>query len=292
MKTFKFIIAVLMIGFSSHYCFADQFIVAHKVSDVPIIDGVGSDPAWGNDSAIITHDKIADIDVAIKAVYTDRDIYFLVEFPDPDESRSHKSWVWDKEMDIYKTGADREDSFLFKWSMESKPVDLSIYSDDNYTADIWFWKACRTDPSGFADDKMHNLGEEEQKYSVNIISKSGKNKYLSRPGDQGLSAYNDLVYPEYIEDVLPHFEKQVPSASRADVRAKGQWSDGKWTIEFARALNTGNDDDVLFDVNKEYLFGVSRYESVGRDDNPGPDQPLYVAGDTSEKLILKFNEQQ
>lgn len=283
-------LVVLIITFCCHFCFADQRIVAIKVDEAPIIDGTGDDAVWGKDTAIITHDKVADIDVTLKAVYTEQEIYFLVEFADADESRAHKSWVWDKEIEVYKIGPTREDSFLFKWNMGSEPVDLSVYSDDNYAADIWFWKASRTDPSGFADDKMHYLGVEEQKHSVMIKSRSGENKYLSRPADKGDPSYEDLIYLEYAGDVLPHFAKQLPTGSRADVKAKGQWADGKWTIEFARALNTGNEDDILLDIDKEYLFGISKYEIAGREDNPKADQPLYGAGDVSERLTLQFRK--
>ena len=290
MKTLNFIFSLLLFVLLSRYCFADQTIIAHKVAVAPIIDGISNDAAWSRGNAIITYDKVADIDVIIKAAYVDYFVYFLVEFPDPDESRLHKSWVWDKGMNIYKIGSDCEDSFVFKWNMESKPVDLSVYSDDNYMADIWFWKAVRTDPSGFADDKMHYLGVKEQRYSAKIVSRSGENKYLSRPADKGTSACRDLIFTEHDGDVLPHFEKRQPTGSRANVRAKGKWSDGKWTIEFARALNTGNVDDVLLRLDKEYLFGISRYEVAARDINPRFDQPLNGAGDVSEKLILKFGE--
>lgn len=33
---------------------------------------------------------------------------FLVKFPDKDESRTHKSWVWDEEHDIYVVGNDEK----------------------------------------------------------------------------------------------------------------------------------------------------------------------------------------
>ena len=76
-------------------------------------------------------------------------IFFLVVFPDPDESRRHKPWVWEKELKMYEMGPDREDVFIFKWNMDSEQKDLSVYADKSYTADIWFWKACRTDSTGF-----------------------------------------------------------------------------------------------------------------------------------------------
>ena len=108
--------------------FAGQTLVAQKVEKAPVIDGVAAEPAWVRAREITTHDKAADIDITLKAAYTDKEIFFLVSFPDPDESRIHKSWTWDKSIEIYKMGNEREDVFIFKWNMESRPVDLSIYA--------------------------------------------------------------------------------------------------------------------------------------------------------------------
>ena len=58
---------------------------------------------------------------------------------------------------MYDVGPDRGDCFVFKWAMDAAVNDLSVHSDHPYMADIWFWKANRTDPAGYADDKYHIL---------------------------------------------------------------------------------------------------------------------------------------
>jgi hypothetical protein len=275
----------------SLFCYGKQTIVAQKVDEPPVIDGEPSDAVWDEAEAIVTHDKVADIDITLKAVWTDKEIFFLVSFPDADESRTHKSWVWDKEMEIYKMGPDREDVFVFKWNMEEQPVDLSIYADNPYRADIWFWKANRTDPRGFADDKMHILSPFYMEDAAKLTSKSGKTMYLLRKGDEGKSVYKtDLPPPEYETDAIPRFSFRTPTGSRADVRAKGVWREGRWTIEFGRALTTGNGDDIPFDTTKSYWFGVSRYEIGARKPNPDILQPLYGSGDVGEELRLVFGK--
>ena len=45
---------------------------------------------------------------------------------------------------------------------------------------------------------------------------------------------------------MPQYLEVKPSGSASDVRAKGQWADGWWTVEFARRLDTGHDDDTSF----------------------------------------------
>jgi hypothetical protein len=268
--------------------FGGQNLPVIHVAEPPIIDGLAIDSAWQKAMEIRTPDKTANLSVSLKAVYTDEEIFLLVTFPDPDESRTHKSWIWDKGREIYTVGNDREDIFIVKWSMEPEPIDLSIYADNPYQADIWYWKACRTDYSGFADDKIHSLSQEENRDATKTVSRSGKTMYLLRTGDEGTSAYTIDMRTEYEGDILPRFLIGQPTGSRADVKAKGHWENGVWTIEFRRNLLTGNRDDVQFNTAQKYLFGISRYEIAGREENPKLSDPLYGTGDVNEPLWLEF----
>jgi hypothetical protein len=51
--------------------------------------------------------------------------------------------------------------------------------------------------------------------------------------------------------------------SRDDIAAKGIWKNGTWTVEFKRALVTGNDDDIAFNVKtgepSYYVFDVALF---------------------------------
>ena len=47
-------------------------------------------------------------------------------------------------------------------------------------------------------------------------------------------------------DLLPRRVLRQATGSRGDVNAYGLWSDGKWTVTFVRALDTGNPDDHAF----------------------------------------------
>ncbi len=273
----------------NNVCYSDQRIIAKRVNRSPIIDGNGDDNVWKAHHAIKTYDKVANINISIKAIFTKTGIFFLVVFPDPDESRKHKRLVWSNEKNRYIMGPDREDCFIFKWSMMSKNVDLSIYSDTSYYSDIWFWKAHRTDPEGFADDKIQHLGVAKVSNSKKIKSKSGKTMFLLRLGDKGTSAYQNIFYIENKGDRVPYFQNRLPKGSRADIRAKGSWRNGKWTVEFGRKLKTGHKDDIQFRPGRTYQFGISRYEIAGRKPDPNINQPLYGSGDVSEKLILEFS---
>ncbi|MDD5081674.1 MAG: ethylbenzene dehydrogenase-related protein [Candidatus Omnitrophica bacterium] len=289
LKITKILIITLYLSNVYNCIYAGQIVKAEKFLQPPVIDGY-IDPLWEKTSEIITHDKAADIDIKIKAGYTDREIFFLVQYPDKDESREHKTWTWDKTEQMYVMGAEREDTFVFKWNMEDHPVDLSISSESSHIADIWFWKACRTDPSGYADDKIQKFSKLKSENSREIILPSGNIMYLQRMGDEGREAYKNTLFVEHTEDLLQRFEPQEPSGSRADVKARGLWSDGVWTIEFKRALVTRNIDDIQFFKGETYDFGVSRYEIAGREVDQESDQPLYGMGDVSEVFTLGFEE--
>lgn len=269
---------------------AEQTLIVRNVAAAPVIDGKGDDKVWSLAKPVTTHDNVAGIDITLKAVRADKRIYFLVSFPDPDESREHKTWVWDKNIGMYRQGPSREDVFVFKWNMSATPTDLSIRSDTPHEADIWFWKACRSDPAGYADDKIQRLSETELPDSREMTSKSGKKIFLQRMGDDGEPASVTTLFEEYKGDRMPHFETRTPTGSRADIKAKGAWSKGVWVIEFGRDLQTGHKDDVQFEPGKTYQFGVSRYEMAGRDADKSGDQPLFGMGDVSENLILKFGD--
>ena len=291
MKKTVFLITLVLIFFGvSSSCFGEQTLQAIHVDEPPVIDGVTNDPAWEKAQEIVSQDKVSLLPIRLKAVYTDTELYFQVSFPDQDESRTHKSWTWDNDREIYTVGHDREDTFILKWNMLPAVVDLSIFADNPHHADVWFWKACRTDASGYADDKSHILKQTEERGATKIISRSGKIMYLLRREDDGTSAYGIELITDYQDKVMPRFISRQPMSSRSDVKARGIWKDGTWIIEFRRSLNTGNQDDIQFTTDRKFLFGVSRYEIAGRNPNQKLSAPLYGTGDVSESLWLEFIE--
>ena len=266
-----------------------QSLLVTKVNQAPDINGKGNDQIWKSAETINIKDRTADVDVAIKAVYSKDMIFFLVRYPDPGEDRLHKPWVWDKEMEAYLLGSQREDTFTFKWNMGGNELDISNFSDDDYIADVWYWKAHRTDPAGYSDDKLHVLASEAGKKAKKIISKTGKTRYLMRLGDSGTPAQKKRILTSYQGDVLPQYESRKPDGSRADVLARGIWEKGYWTIEFGRKLKTGHSDDLQFDPqdNRKYQFGISIAGLYGEQiDKTKPH--WYGQGRISETLYLTF----
>ncbi|MEE8168501.1 MAG: ethylbenzene dehydrogenase-related protein [Candidatus Hydrothermarchaeales archaeon] len=56
---------------------------------------------------------------------------------------------------------------------------------------------------------------------------------------------------------VPVYISEKPTGSARDISAKGVYYDGKWHLEFKRKLQTGHDDDVLFDIAKTYRFSIA-----------------------------------
>lgn len=275
----------------STFGIADQTIIAKKVPTNPKIDGDISDKVWEQTDWIKTYDKIAKIDIFFKVIYTNTHLSFLVKYPDETKNIEHKTFVWDNKKKKYITSGKREDVFVIKWNMEDKKADISLSANEPYSADIWFWKANRTNPKGYADDKIQYYNSIKSKKSKALFSKNGDVFFLTRKGDRGQSSYKLNIYFKYIKDTMDSFSYRTPTGSRADIKAKGIYKDGYWNIEFLRKLDTKNSaDDLIFDTSKKYYFGVSRFEISGMLPNKAFDQPYYNSGEINEIFELKFSK--
>jgi len=266
---------------------AELEIPSVKVENAPEIDGAGMDAVWAKVKPISVADAASRAKILLRSVYTDDQIFFLVQYPDTAENFLHKPWVWNAAEKKYESGSHREDTFVFKWNMMDHDVNLSNFSDDDYRADVWYWKANRTNPAGYADDKNQKLSDSQSEKSTEIESLTGKKRFLSRHSDKGKPAYTEFKPTTYTEALVDRYPKSMPEGSRADVIAKGQWKNGNWTIEFERKLDTGHSDDVQFDLSKKYLFGVSIFSLYGKPHDPNSPN-LYGRGRISDPLMLSF----
>jgi len=285
---YTILLVLLLLSMSiSNIAFAEQSIISTKVDAPPVIDGDINEQVWENVKPVPIKDQASGTMILLRSVYSGDKVYFSVLFNDSVENPLHKPWLWVKDKESYETGAHREDTFVFKWNMMDKKVDLSNFSDDSYMADVWYWKANRTNPAGYADDKNQKLSDSQAEKSTEIESLTGKKRFLSRHSDKGKPAYTEFKPTTYTEALVDRYPKSMPEGSRADVIAKGQWKNGNWTIEFERKLDTGHSDDVQFDLSKEYLFGVSIFSLYGKPHDPNSPN-LYGRGRISDPLMLSF----
>lgn len=206
---------------------------------------------WGKSKPAAT------TEVLLKAVYTDDMIYFLVKWADSSMDDQHKPFKWEgsKEDGEYLSGKEREDRFAMQWPISGE-FNSNMMAEVDAVVDIWQWKAARTDAAGILHDKSHIRSTKPLcgKFSTHY-SLSGNGVYVARPGDGGVSPYksNKIDPFEYQEDLVVQYIPLVPDvADAADVKAKGKWDNGFWTVEIARKLDTGNHaSDTVFEPSKK-----------------------------------------
>jgi hypothetical protein len=114
-------------------------------------------------------------------------------------------------------------------------------------------------------DRTHRYTLEKPEGKANSYdAKNGKKIWISRPEDSGDTVEKKQPAPkEKGEERVPMYLPGVPTGSAADVRAKGAWAGGWWTLEFERKLDTGNKDDTAFDVKREYKFAIGLHDRTG-----------------------------
>lgn len=86
--------------------------------------------------------------------------------------------------------------------------------------------------------------------------------YIDRPEDSGRSTTMSQPKPaDFIATSVFQYSAQLATESAADIRAKGEWAKGRWTVEMERRLNTGHSDDVRFDLSEGYPMAVAVHDS-------------------------------
>ena len=316
---------------------------AVKVITAPKVDGNATDIAWERATEYVI--SLGSVNVGLKAVYTEKDLFVLASWNDPTFSIVRgSSWVWDENTWNNEREGQSEDRIAFFWpinipTFESRGCLVKCHpryggsgaflDTPEQSGDMWHMKAARSlgviseSQSGspvIADDHQATAGtftlvgyidDKHVTYEdpANLPDDGG------RHGDSGTSTYSHnrnqaKTAPVYMEKnptdyldamilkeseiekgetievasataeeinkywssyqrlgaVVPERISREPSGSRADIGQSGTWSNGKWTVEMKRALNTGNDDDIQYsDLSLDYLFGVSIMDNAGGD---------------------------
>ena len=226
MRTFLFSILILLSMISPLMAEEKTLTVfSEKIQSPPLIDGNPGDPCWKS----IPFQYSSGKKLNVKVCHDSENVYILLAFPAPSERRHQNRWIWNNDLNSYLPGAEEEECLY---------VFISGTLPSEKPGDLWIWRAGRTDPSGFAED-LYFYGKDK-----NIIIKY----------DSGTICWYSRYFGKFAGERLPRFFQRAPAGSAADVRARGKWSGGKWTIEFARKLKTGNNDDLDIDLKKGILI--------------------------------------
>ncbi|MEZ4866056.1 MAG: ethylbenzene dehydrogenase-related protein [Caldilineaceae bacterium] len=236
-------------------------------------------------------------DVNLQAVYDDTSLVLRLEWADTTHSVINKPWTWDgatfartKELgdrlgivfpiENNSTFASKgcagmchnSDADVNKWWMGSDSADLRY--------DLWQWTAASTNPVGQFNDEWIGV----QTDPANAESAT----HPDASGGGSLSNTNDAKDgPRYMSSVdiaasiiltgeqvaldtskltagaiIPASVLAPWTGSRGDIQVNGTWNDGKWVLVVMRALETGNDDDVVLTPPKAYPLGVAVFDQA------------------------------
>jgi hypothetical protein len=164
-------------------------------------------------------------------------------------------------------GPQREDRFALQFAIEGD-YDTNWLSGRSFVADMWHWKASRSDPHGLAHDKLTRVGKRKQLRAAAIPGPGGETIYIARPSDAGDPLYTTRRYGKRREALMPKYElSSSVSGSIADVSARGVWRDGYWTLELSRVLDTGHPDDVVLHPGRDVAGGVAIFDRSRNDDH-------------------------
>jgi hypothetical protein len=189
-------------------------------------------------------------------------------------------------------------------SAPDEPRDDWKFATNNAAekGDLWHWKAARSDPYNHADDAWLTVaGRPSGSYrETGRIKDSGrggdvKNEtkdkskpfYMQNPAKKP-SVPGFLLTEEAVRitdysifkagDIIPHRLPKKPSDSRFDVKAVSRYADSGWTLMLYRKLDTGHEDDVIFNPRKQYSFAMALFDDSGADHSKA-----------TQPLILKFS---
>lgn len=198
-------------------------------------------------------------------------VYVALKYPDAAADATHRMWEWTG--DKYVDGKQREDMAALRFHLAGQ-FDRSMLSVADYRADVWVWSAARTNPSGVADDLTHHMTTEMLEGAAEYEVPGKGTIYIRKLRDAGVGPHKLLLRPkENRGDKLPSFEVVQARGSAADVLAKGSWNGGHWNLEFGRAMNTGNADDVAFKPGQKILGQVAIFNR-GASEHKSISEPL------------------
>ncbi len=242
------------------------------------------------------------IDVTFKAVQDGEYVYFLASWADATENVDKNQWHYDNTTGTWEKEGN-EDRIYFMWdtglngtegadcsSMCHVPDPGKMWTTGGGWVDVWHWKAARTNPVNLADDKYFDGNHLDNGEEAEDGGRHGDAKTIgsySNNNDNGMPEYSGPITDgHYIiivagadESSLTQFENNADTqaltipgyivnenadGSRADVTAKGVWSNGVWTVELKRKLDTGHaGDDVIFTAGNTYQASIAVADNSG-----------------------------
>ncbi len=253
------------------------------IHEAPRIDG-RIDSVWSNAKALTVTIREAigggaPNDVILRALHTDDSLYVLAQWQDKTRSDMRDPYIWHEGTNQYERPTLPDDQFAIEFPLEGDFLISMLPEEGAYTADVWHWKAGRSNLGGWVDDKRHIISKDPIEGAMKYSMGGHNTVYISRPMDEGQAAYRSKPIPiAYTGDVIPSYEPQQPSGSLTDIPGKGIHNGNGWILEMTRNFNTGNPDDAVIDPEQTIICAIA----VLNDE-------LYWNHSVSQELSLRFS---
>lgn len=208
------------------------------------------------------------------------------------DSTGHDNTYYEDKLAMFwdiSTKGFKEDGCMISCHLD-EPGDTSAgrkYTGaEGETIDMWHAKYVRSLPMGMFDDQYVDNNTDPKKNSGwGRKGDTGKGGYTnndnadkSAPAFMNINANEDdkyYVIPSkkvpFVDtfkegDIVPGIDIQPMMGGRADILARNHYSDGIWTLEVMRPLQTKGENaetqDVQFtDMTKSYPFGIAVFDN-------------------------------
>jgi ABC-type phosphate/phosphonate transport system substrate-binding protein len=217
------------------------------VAEAPAVDGSAQDAAWRRAPSVELpmQGEKGPRRLKVSMVHDGSSLYLLAEWPDGTRDTEFQPWVWSPAEKSYVRDARIDDGLAVLWYKGAAPASACLLDGQPHEGDTWHWRAGWSEISGLAEDGWIQVSRERLPQSTPYPSRSGAGQvWVRRVADEGEPGWKFVVPIEYAGDLLPSYQAQPARGSRGDVRARGQWKDGRWTVEMVRRFQTGHPDDL------------------------------------------------
>jgi hypothetical protein len=136
--------------------------------------------------------------------------------------------------------------------------------------DVWRWSASRSNPIQHADDfawtDVARVPDGVTEYgALNLVTPAGGTQQPMFMGEGGVNSNPDYIFATGVGSPsavafdptgavagarIPGWVNQAVGPGGDDIRAVGRWSNGRWTVEFERALITPDPKDAQFPLQE------------------------------------------
>lgn len=253
-----------------------------RVETAPVLDGQ-ADAVWSKavPLQVTVREAIggtAPRVVTLRAVHTEDALFVLAQWPDATHSAMRDPYVWNAAQSVYDRPTLPDDQFAIEFPHEGQFTTSMLPDEGGYVADVWHWKAGRSNLGGWVDDKRHVISMTPVKDGLPYNFAGRKTVYISRPMDDGKPSYVTVPPPAaFAGTVVPSYVAQQPDGSQADVRGKGVHDGRNWSLEMGRKLRTGDADDAVIPADGQIFCAIAVL-----------DDELYWRHSVSDKLVLRL----